>query len=239
VRKISLFIVLLMLVKWLDAQDVLFKKNGEELKVKVLEILQTEVKYKNFDNPDGPVYTISKSDVARIKYANGTDEVIQQGRNNKPLFDEECLTMSGKYVSHKRISKKQLGSILLADPATAVAYRMYKDNHTGSMVTFFVGISALIGGVITEAWAQLNTLDDANVYGTTNPANQTTAEIGEAAIALGVGLITVSIVLHGLQTHHFHNAIRIHNSKLNCQNKNNIKLDVGLASHGVGLTVRF
>ena len=228
-----------MLVKWVDAQDVLFKKNGEEIKVKVLEFLQTEVKYKNFDNPDGPVYTISKSDIVRIKYANGTDEVIQQRENNRSLFDGECLTLSGKYLSHKRLSKKQLGTILLADPASAVAYRKYKDNHTGSMATFFVGIGALIGGVITEAWAQVNTIDDSNVYGTTNPANQTTVEIGEAAIALGVGLITVSIVLHGLEKHQFHNAIRIHNSKLNCQNKDHIKLDVGLASHGVGLTLRF
>lgn len=47
--------------------------------VKVLEILPTEIKYKKWEHMDGPIYSINKSDVFRIKYKNGTSEVI-----NKP-----------------------------------------------------------------------------------------------------------------------------------------------------------
>lgn len=55
-----------------QAQDVLIKRNGDEMEVKVLEILLNEIKYKRFDNLEGPVISILKSDVFMIKYENGT-----------------------------------------------------------------------------------------------------------------------------------------------------------------------
>lgn len=44
------------------AQDVITMKNGEEVKANVTEVTSSEIKYKRFDNPDGPTYTIRKSD---------------------------------------------------------------------------------------------------------------------------------------------------------------------------------
>lgn len=60
----------------LQAQDLITKKNGEDIKAKILEVGQTEVKYKRFDNPDGPVFTISISDILIIRYENGTNDVF-------------------------------------------------------------------------------------------------------------------------------------------------------------------
>jgi hypothetical protein len=51
-------------------------KNGEEIKSKVTEIGTTEIKYKKFDNPDGPLIVIPRADVLMIKYENGTKDVI-------------------------------------------------------------------------------------------------------------------------------------------------------------------
>ena len=59
--------------------DVIVKENGEEMpNVKVLEITSAEIKYKKGSNPDGPTYSIAKSDVFMIKYANGEKEVFEQ-----------------------------------------------------------------------------------------------------------------------------------------------------------------
>lgn len=58
------------------AQDFIVLKNGDEIKSKVLEITQTELRYKKFDNIDGPTFTISKIDVFMIRYANGSKDVI-------------------------------------------------------------------------------------------------------------------------------------------------------------------
>jgi hypothetical protein len=66
------------------AQDVIVKKSGEELNVLVKEITTTEVKYKRFDNPDGPLISILKQDVFIIRYQNGTVEKIGTSPMVKP-----------------------------------------------------------------------------------------------------------------------------------------------------------
>lgn len=58
------------------AQDVIVKRNGDEVKVRVLEVNTDNIKYKNFDNQSGPLYTILKSEIFMIKYENGMKEVI-------------------------------------------------------------------------------------------------------------------------------------------------------------------
>lgn len=59
-----------------QAQDLLTRRNGDELQVKVLEITPTEVRYRRTDNPDGPLISVWKADVFKIRYANGTSEII-------------------------------------------------------------------------------------------------------------------------------------------------------------------
>ena len=58
-------------------QDVILLKDGSEIKAKVTEIGVQEIKYKKFDNLEGPVYTLKKSDVFMITYENGQKEVIK------------------------------------------------------------------------------------------------------------------------------------------------------------------
>ena len=56
--------------------DIITLQNGNEIKVKVMEITASEVKYKRFDNLDGPVIVVPKSEVFAINYENGTREVF-------------------------------------------------------------------------------------------------------------------------------------------------------------------
>ncbi len=72
---LSTFVVLLSTSNCF-CQDLITKKNGEDIKAKVTEITTGEVKYKRFDNLDGPIYSIGKSDVLLIKYKNGTNLVM-------------------------------------------------------------------------------------------------------------------------------------------------------------------
>lgn len=58
------------------AQDLLTRRDGTEVLVKVLEITPELVKYRRFDNPDGPLISVRKADVFRLKYANGTQEIL-------------------------------------------------------------------------------------------------------------------------------------------------------------------
>ncbi len=72
-----LIILLIFFAKFSFAQDVITKKNGDEINAKVTEVSTTEIKYKKTDNPD-VVYTILKTDVFMIKYSNGTKDIFNE-----------------------------------------------------------------------------------------------------------------------------------------------------------------
>ena len=69
-KKIVLLSISFLFCVSLCAQDILIKRNGEEIKVKVIEILPEEIKYKMFDNLEGPMITMYKSEVHKIIYEN-------------------------------------------------------------------------------------------------------------------------------------------------------------------------
>lgn len=70
-RKLIIVTLLLCLFCPLSAQDVIVKKDGATILSKVLEVNETDIKYKKFSNPNGPTYTIKKSDILSINYENG------------------------------------------------------------------------------------------------------------------------------------------------------------------------
>lgn len=70
-----LIIIFLFLTQLIFAQDAIIKNNGDEINGKVTEVTATEIKYKKADNSD-VTYSIAKTEVFIIKYANGTKDVF-------------------------------------------------------------------------------------------------------------------------------------------------------------------
>jgi len=62
--------------------DIIILKNGQEIQAKVLEVGQTEIKYKNCDNQSGPTFSKNKSEIFMIKYPNGTSTVMEESKSN-------------------------------------------------------------------------------------------------------------------------------------------------------------
>ncbi|MBS1919321.1 MAG: hypothetical protein JST17_03605 [Bacteroidetes bacterium] len=56
------------------SQDKIYRKNGKVVEAKVIEIDPDEIKYKEFNNPDGPVYVLETDRINKIVYANGKTE---------------------------------------------------------------------------------------------------------------------------------------------------------------------
>jgi hypothetical protein len=84
-RKILYFLAVIFCIGFsadLKAQDVkkdydvILLQNGEEIKAKVIEITDTQIKYKDFDFQDGPTRNIIISEVFRITYKNGKVELF-------------------------------------------------------------------------------------------------------------------------------------------------------------------
>jgi len=75
-KRTLLLFALLSVSIYSFSQDKIYKNDGSEIQAKILEVAQTEIKYKKFTNQDGPTYTINKTDVLMIIYANGETEVM-------------------------------------------------------------------------------------------------------------------------------------------------------------------
>ncbi len=80
-----LFAAALMLFSFLGVgQDLIVLKNGGDIEAKVLEILDTKVKYKKQSNLNGPSYSIAKSEIFMIKYASGDKDVFSNYQEASP-----------------------------------------------------------------------------------------------------------------------------------------------------------
>ena len=75
-RLLTLLFALTLFSSALSAQDIITLKNGNTIPAVVEEIGVSEIRYKPYDNPDGPVYAIPKANVLMIQYENGNTETF-------------------------------------------------------------------------------------------------------------------------------------------------------------------
>lgn len=76
--------------------DKIVLKSGDEYRVKIIEINDSEIKYKRCDFLDGPLYTIHKSKVYLIQYSNGIIEHIlyESDKIEKKATDSNTINNS-------------------------------------------------------------------------------------------------------------------------------------------------
>lgn len=99
------FTAILFLSNTTSAQDVIYRNNGKTIQSKIIEIGEDYVKYKEYDNQDGPLYNIDLARVKQIKYENGK---VEKYSNEVDKFDKEL------YVGQRdRIIKFNLFAPLL------------------------------------------------------------------------------------------------------------------------------
>jgi hypothetical protein len=73
------------------SQDILTKKTGEDILAKIIEVTISEVKYKKFDNQNGPIFSILKSDLLLIRYENGSKDIfneVKKTETSKSTLDD-------------------------------------------------------------------------------------------------------------------------------------------------------
>ena len=82
-RRLFTTLFLLCLAGMATAQDVIVRTDNSTVLSKVLEISSTEIKYKKWDNQDGPIYSIDRSEVISINYQNGEVETFSGNTSNQ------------------------------------------------------------------------------------------------------------------------------------------------------------
>lgn len=116
------FIFLFCLINFSSfSQDTIVLKTSERLFVRVLEISATEVRYKNFFNPDGVIRVLMYSEIESITYESGKKET-RFLKSNKPQGSiEPYFIVENKHISlrNRDLTHKEAFKIMLKkDPQT-------------------------------------------------------------------------------------------------------------------------
>ena len=91
-----------------NAQDIITLKNGDDIQALVQEIGETEIKYKRFDNPNGPNYSIKKSGIFMIRYVNGSKDVFLE----EPIKEKDDSILESTIVKNNDNSPSNSNFIL-------------------------------------------------------------------------------------------------------------------------------
>lgn len=145
-RILSVIILVLAAGLAAKAQDIITTTNGEKISSKVTEITPDSVKYKRIDNPNGPVYVISKSDVLSILYENG----------NKEVYNEPAPVTFNRPEPQERYPDP--GNVRYSDISGYYSTRYYQDRAGDPYVPALSGLASFflpgLGQCIDDEWGR-------------------------------------------------------------------------------------
>jgi len=150
-KKLLLIFTLFPLLTF--AQDNIILKNGEDINTKIIEINESNVKYKKYNNLDGPLYTTSKDEIFYIKYSNGEKEMFTNYVNNKSsnnTVDKKVLISGRSIFNYTNTFQDELASTSNLELTASVGGFLTRNFVLGGSFSFQ---SASAGGSSNNAIA--------------------------------------------------------------------------------------
>jgi len=261
-RTFLFFAALCICVARTFAQDVITLKNGDDIQALVQEIGEVDIKYKKYDNPNGPNYTLKKSEIFMIRYVNGSKDVF---KDNPPPVTETTseptekstpvlavtATIKSAETNTSTPKSEQLsiqsnkGEVYLNIWGN-LKYRSTNAKVTNVVDLFYVVPDALenyksgktwnaIGGGIVGAGACIAFWDIFN-----NWEYETHNSLHCPIYWTGMGVILVGGIFNQLGRSKITTAIDLYNTSVRRNQISDISLNFGITrTGGIGLTLNF
>tara|TARA_A100001391_G_scaffold6703_1_gene4312 strand:- start:662 stop:1237 length:576 start_codon:yes stop_codon:yes gene_type:complete len=86
------------MASYLYGQDVIIKTNKDSISSKILEVGVDEIKYKSYDNLEGPIFIIPKKNVSKLIFENGSILKIEDF-DNVEMSIEETKELIVEYIN--------------------------------------------------------------------------------------------------------------------------------------------
>ncbi|MCA0429398.1 MAG: hypothetical protein LCH32_02730 [Bacteroidetes bacterium] len=134
--KTYIFILICLFFNKLFAQDTLILNNSTNVIAKVLEINPDQIKYKRFDNIDGPLYILNKSSVKFIIYSNGLKEQIEPSSTQQvSTIQTQTTTNSNNEVKPQSTNATEEYGTELTERRGRIDARKYYTHDGGAIGT--------------------------------------------------------------------------------------------------------
>lgn len=218
------------------AQDVLKLKSGKELKVNIVEEGSAIIKYREYENPTGPVYSIGRDKVDTIKYKKGgkaeqDSKVSAQAKdsvtkNEVPVKNNQAPQLTAKkrvvYLDGVAQSSRSIRLLMEDQPEALKAYESGKKMFTASnacpIIIMVISFSA--------SQAMNNKTEQSEKLG-----------IGIPVLCIDGALIAAGIILASKGKVKLQKSVSLYNSSVN--NPVQTTLNFGLQGKGIGVALKF
>jgi hypothetical protein len=233
-----------------NAQDVIMLRDGSELKAIVQEVAQDQVKYKKFDNKTGPVYSLGKVKIFKIKYKNLTEEffgdyreqsntsnansqeaisanpatVIQKSTSRKDA-DKQALTIIGKKIYNNgiKLSNDQVMGYLTNSPEAINTFKSGKSGYSSGLILSWTGLAMAVAGLVI-------TLTPQKSYYSTDTNSGLPLSLG------GLGVTLVGNLLASSGKNKMVEGVNIYNAE---QRRVSINISPLINQNGIGVCMKF
>ena len=88
-KKLSLILIFNFAGCMAGAQDIIYKKSGEEIKAVIVDVTPGVVKYKKFKLQNSPVYSIAREQVEKITYESGKTVNYYKPEEEKQIIEDD------------------------------------------------------------------------------------------------------------------------------------------------------
>lgn len=218
------------------AQDIIVKKDGSTIISKVLEISDTQIKYKTHDNLNGPTYTISSSEVLRINYPNGSS--YTPSNNQQTVQEEQTVTFEAvDEPTGQRVSDEELLKMWRTSGYNVEYKKWEKELKKGKKMRnagWLGGSAFIIGGILSiTLWKE--TEYNGSTYYETSSADG--AHLGVCLIGVGAIAGTTMFLCgnHKIKQakHHMLQSASIFQKDFKLGNNTNLTTDVNIMKDNV------
>lgn len=173
--------------------DVIILKNDTKLEVSIQEVDDNIIKYKKLTDPNGPVFSVKKAEIASILYGNG-DVSTFTDKSNDMFFKEES---SPKPIERnpQPVARNKFDETIFAQKPNQLrqSYQYYKSKSKRGLVS---GIVWTVLGTVSMGVGAALIIDSENNY--YNEANeQTGAVLILAGLVGGATFGTIGFVKAG------------------------------------------
>ena len=210
------------------AQDIIVTTDARKIEAKIMEVSETEVKYKEIDHLDGPTFIISTNNISSIIYANGKVSLYQQSSTEGMIQGdmepgESYITRLGDTYTYKGYVMKGDAYANFLRNNCLKAYEMY---HKGYVISY-AGVLFLSAGVGLE----VGTLIGGAIAG---------GYFNMSVIYCGLGCLAASIPLVIIGYNKMHQSVDVFNQEcaLNT-NRTHSFWSINTSPKGVGLAFNF
>jgi hypothetical protein len=211
------------------SQDIILLKNGEEIKAFVNEVAVDLIKYKKFENPDGPIYSIEKRSVVMITYKNGSQDIFSEQTKNIPQDQKQQKPDPNSILIAKKgtvkqnniyLNKNEVRTLMANNPDALELYNSGKKLMVFGEIFSYTGLFVIFGAAIVEKKG--------------NFEENSAAMVGVIGGAISI-VSSMAVTFPGRSK--IKKAVNRYNSDLN--KSVSYKIDFGIIQNGIALRLNF